>query len=142
MRRIVSSAASLESGLFDNNGLDSSTSIFLVRPATASNLFTGDARPATKTSPVANTTALADARAHFVFQPPLDPGMPDRHSKYRSTTTSFALSQYPAVLDALQTPRSTFFNSSSNLDTHNEQGYSVAVGVARPQSTLVVGFSL
>lgn len=100
-------------------------------------MFTGDARAATRTSPQTNKTALQEAQARFVFTPSLVSGFEDRHSEYRATQSTFPLAKYPTVLDALQTPRSTFDNSSSDLDTTNEQGYRVAVGVARPQSTLV-----
>ena len=109
----------------------------LVGPATADNMFTGDARAATRTSPDTNKTALQQAQARYVFTPTLVSGFEDRHSEYRATESPFPLADYPTVLDALQTPRSTFDNSSSDLDTTNEQGYRVAVGVARPQSTLV-----
>ncbi|EED19216.1 sensor histidine kinase/response regulator TcsB/Sln1, putative [Talaromyces stipitatus ATCC 10500] len=134
---IVASAASVQSALVDNNGLDSTASVLLVGPATADNLFNGDAVTATRTTPDVNKTALQNAEARYIFTPDLVDGSEDRHNKYRSTEEPFKLSQYPAVLDALETPRSTYANSSSNLDTHNEQGYRVAVGVARPQSTLV-----
>jgi osomolarity two-component system sensor histidine kinase SLN1 len=100
-------------------------------------MFAGDARAATRTSPETNKTALEEAQARYVFTPSLVSGFEDRHSEYRASQTTFPLAKYPAVLDALQTPRSTNDNSSSDLDTTNEQGYRVAVGVARPQSTLV-----
>jgi osomolarity two-component system sensor histidine kinase SLN1 len=100
-------------------------------------MFTGDARAATSTSPQTNKTALEEAQARYVFTPSLVSGFDDRHSEYRATLTTFPLAKYPTVLDALQTPRSTYDNSSSDLDTTNEQGYRVAVGVARPQSKLV-----
>lgn len=134
---VIASAESLQSTLVDNNGLDTSASVLLIGPSTADNMFAGDARAATSTSPQTNKTALQEARARYVFTPSLVSGFEDRHSEYRATQTTFPLAKYPTVLDALQTPRSTYDNSSSDLDTTNEQGYRVAVGVARPQSTLV-----
>lgn len=135
--RVIASAESIQSTLVDNNGLDTSASVLLVGPSTADNMFAGDARAATRTSPETNKTALQEAQARYVFTPSLVSGFEDRHSEYRATQTTFPLAKYPTVLHALQTPRSTYDNSSSDLDTTNEQGYRVAVGVARPQSTLV-----
>ncbi|KAE8557433.1 hypothetical protein EYB25_002140 [Talaromyces marneffei] len=134
---IIANADSIQSSLVGNNGLDTSASVLLVGPSTADNVFTGDARAATRTSPQTNKTALEEAQARYIFAPSLVSGFEDRHSEYRTTQTAFRLAKYPTVLDALQTPRSTYDSSSSNLDTTNEQGYRVAVGVARPQSTLV-----
>ncbi|OKL62765.1 Two-component system protein B [Talaromyces atroroseus] len=126
-----------DSTLVNSDGLDSSVSILLVGPATADNHFQPNAHPATKRYPDANETALRDSQARYVFMPTVLSDQTDRHSQYRTTQDAFPLSKYPAVLDALAHPTSKSNNATSNLSTHNEQGYNVAVGVARPQSSLV-----
>jgi len=74
----------------------------------------------------------------YVFNPEPSPGQSDRHSVYNENNGStFALGEYPAALFALSTPILQINNASSQLSTTNEQGSSVAVGVARPQTTLV-----
>ncbi|KAK3301430.1 uncharacterized protein B0H64DRAFT_37798 [Chaetomium fimeti] len=50
---------------------------------------------------------------------------------------AFRLHQYPAVLSVLSTQNPYPNNATSKLSAKNEQGNSVAVGVARPQSSLV-----
>jgi osomolarity two-component system sensor histidine kinase SLN1 len=85
-----------------------------------------------------NTTALQSAQVDFVFDPVPLPGQGDRHSVYNEKNGStFALGDFPAALQVLTTPNPEINNASSQLSTTNEQGSSVAVGVARPQTTLV-----
>lgn len=72
-----------------------------------------------------------------MFMPSNITGEADRHSDYQSTQRSFALKEYPAVLEVLSHPKSKSNNATSILSTHNEQGYQVAVGVARPQTSVV-----
>jgi osomolarity two-component system, sensor histidine kinase SLN1 len=111
--------------------------ILLVGPDTADNLYSSPAQPATRKDPSANETALREAQARYVFMPTILSGQTDRHSEYRDARDSFSLGQYPAVLEALSHPTSKSNNATSNLNTYNEQDYNVAVGVARPQSSLV-----
>jgi osomolarity two-component system sensor histidine kinase SLN1 len=77
---------------------------------------------------------------HFLFPPHPEDGQPDRHDQRSfgsgKYSTSFKLSQYPAVLDVLRNQNPNPNNASSKLSTTNEQGYAVAVGVARPQTPL------
>ncbi|KAL2143712.1 hypothetical protein VTI28DRAFT_10076 [Corynascus sepedonium] len=72
-------------------------------------------------------------------QPPNDQS--DRHSQrsFRSGKYSepFRLRQYPSVFDVLSDKNPSPNNATSKLSTKNEQGYSVAVGVARPRTSLV-----
>jgi len=82
-----------------------------------------------------------DQEVRFLLPPQPQNGQQDRHSqrsfgsgKYSDT---FLLRQYPAVLDVLSNQNTSPNNATSKLSTTNEQGYSVAVGVARPQTPLV-----
>jgi len=78
----------------------------------------------------------------FLLPPYLpNPRLPDRHNQ-RSFASGqysepFKLSEYPAVLDVLGNKDPDPNNATSILSTTNEQGYAVAVGVARPQTRLV-----
>lgn len=76
----------------------------------------------------------------FLFPPQPKAGQPDRHSRrsFRSGNfgESFALRQYPSVYRVLGGHFTEPNNATSKLSSKNEQGYSVAVGVARPQTSL------
>lgn len=111
--------------------------MLLLRPATADNLIPSEAQPAILASNVTDTSALQTTQVQYVFQPGQIGGQADRHSGYRQDTDSFALSSYPAVLQHLTGRNSGTKNATTNLDTTDEQGWNVAVGVATPQTTLV-----
>ncbi|KAK4151419.1 hypothetical protein C8A00DRAFT_35947 [Chaetomidium leptoderma] len=77
----------------------------------------------------------------FILPPRPAQDLQDRHNqrsfgsgKYND---SFQLRQYPAALSALRNQNSDPNNATSSLSTTNEQNYAVAVGVARPQTSLV-----
>jgi osomolarity two-component system sensor histidine kinase SLN1 len=81
-----------------------------------------------------------EQEVHFVLPPLPAPNQTDRHA-IRSWATGgymdqFALKQYPAALDVLYTKNPKVNNATSFLSSTNEQGYSVAVGAARPQTSL------
>ncbi|KAH8695230.1 putative sensor histidine kinase/response regulator TcsB/Sln1 [Talaromyces proteolyticus] len=134
---IVASATSLLSTLVSRDFIDSTALVLLIGPADQSNLFLGDVRPAEDNEPAANVTDLTNALAHYVFMPPVTEGESDRHDQYRNNDAPFKLSSYPQVLGVLSNPKPTANNSTSSLATTNEQGYEVAVGVARPQTNVV-----
>lgn len=50
---------------------------------------------------------------------------------------AFSMKQFPAAVDGFAERHDTVNNASSHLKTTNEQGESVAIGFARPQSSLV-----
>lgn len=106
-------------------------------PADKSNLFLGVSLPTEENKYDKNDTALADALARYVFLPSIISGQVDRHSQYRQSSTPFALKKYPEVLNMLAHPRSTSNNATSSLNTKNEQGCDVAIGVARPPTDVV-----
>jgi osomolarity two-component system, sensor histidine kinase SLN1 len=78
---------------------------------------------------------LQSAQVDFVFNPETIPGQDNRHNAYNGS--SFPLADYPAALYELSMPIPHPDNGTSQLSTTNEQGAKVAVGVARPQTTLV-----
>jgi osomolarity two-component system, sensor histidine kinase SLN1 len=112
--------------------------VLLLGPARAQNRFSFDVQSVIVMSSLVNTTMLGATRVDYVFTPASVSGQVDRHDVYsQGNESSFSLSSYPAVFIALSHPSSAINNASSDLSTTNEQGSSVAVGIARPQSTLV-----
>lgn len=84
---------------------------------------------------------FGEQEVQFLLPPQPVDGQPDRHNlrsfgspKYGQP---FRLREYPAVFDVLREQIPTPSNATSRLSTTNEQGYPVAVGVARPQTPLV-----
>lgn len=137
---LVVSATSLLDVQTSREGLGKTGMVLIVGPAHPSNQFAGTITPSNGTrSP--EKTALGDVKAHFVL-PPITPiGLKDRHGDrdYHSgdTATEFELDQYQAVLDVYYKNASALNNATATLSTKNEQGVPVAVGIARPQSSLV-----
>ena len=135
---VVADASSLNDILASREGLDSTGIVLLVGPANMENLFPYDEEPTSPTHTSVNPTALSNAAVSFVFKPTPIPGQEDRHSIYDSkTNASFTMGSYPAVFTAFSTVNTAINNASSDLTTTSEQGASVAVGWARPQSNLV-----
>lgn len=135
---IVADASSLYRVLTSREGLDSTGIVLLVGPANKENIFPYAEKPISPTHPSVNNTALSSAMVSFVFRPTSIPGQDDRHNIYDGKNmASFTMGSYPAIFTAFTTANSAINNASSDLTTTNEQGTSVAVGHARPQSSLV-----
>jgi osomolarity two-component system sensor histidine kinase SLN1 len=135
---VVADSSSLNSVLASREGLDSTGIVLLVGPANMENIFPYTDQPISPTRPSVNATALSSATVNFVFKPTPIPGQDDRHNIYNSKNmASFTMGSYPAILTAFSTANSAINNASSDLTTTNEQGASVAVGYARPQTSLV-----
>ncbi|KAL1835717.1 hypothetical protein VTJ49DRAFT_6163 [Mycothermus thermophilus] len=90
------------------------------------------------------TPPLEDFRnqeVRFLFPPQPAESQPDLKSRQDAEThryrQTFALKQYPALLEGLRIWHESPLNSISDLSTTTEQGVRVAVGVARPQTPLV-----
>lgn len=136
---LVVSATSLLDVQTSREGLEKTGMVLIVGPAHPSNQFVGTTPSNGTQSP--EKTALADVKAHFVLPPitPKDQG--DRHGNrdYHSGNfnTDFELDQYQAVLNVYYQNGSALNNATATLSTKNEQGVEVAVGIARPQSSLV-----
>jgi osomolarity two-component system sensor histidine kinase SLN1 len=85
--------------------------------------------------------AFEEQEVRFLLPPQPAEDQPDRHNQRSfgsgKYSDAFRLRQYPAVLDVLRNQNPKPNNATSDLSATNEQGYSVAVGVARPQTSLV-----
>lgn len=118
-------------------GLGSTGVALLITPDDPSNRFPPSQLPSNKTY-LPPKDAFNDDKVRFVFPPVPHAGQTDRHGvKDGSWSAAFALSQYPAILSAYSTYNSKLNNAQARLTTSNERGFSVAVGVARPQANLV-----
>ncbi|OAA38457.1 ATPase-like, ATP-binding domain protein [Beauveria brongniartii RCEF 3172] len=119
------------------DGLGSTGIALLVTPDDASNRFTPPLLPSNATfRPPKNS--LSKYAVRFVLSPITPPGQADRHQVQQGNwDLSFVLSRYPAIYGVYSTYNGKSNNARASLTEKNEQGYSVAVGVARPRTTLV-----
>ncbi|KAH8911014.1 hypothetical protein BR93DRAFT_964844 [Coniochaeta sp. PMI_546] len=136
---LIASAASLINIQMSREGLGSTGVVLMLGSTNLWNNFN-------VTLPASNATyqpplePFQEQDVHFVLPPLPAPSQTDRHA-IRSWATggfmdNFELKQYPAALDVFYSKNPKVNNATSFLSTTNEQGYSVAVGVARPQTSL------
>ena len=138
---LVASAETLISIQQSQEGLGSTGTILIIGPDTQSNRFNGSDPAANATYVPPDRDKFGELNVRFIFPPQNINAANQRHT-FRDFASGnydepFPLNLYPAVLDDFATPTPTINNASSMLSTTNEQGADVAVGVARPQTTLV-----
>ncbi|KAF1734854.1 Two-component system protein B [Beauveria bassiana] len=119
------------------DGLGSTGVAILVTPNDPSNRFTPPLLPSNATfRPPKNSLSKYEIR--FVLSPITPPGQPDRHQVQQGNwDLPFVLSRYPAIYGVYSTYNGKPNNARASLTEKNERGFSVAVGVARPRTTLV-----
>lgn len=127
-------------GIVDSReGLGNSGTLLVVGPDTGWNRFSKYNLPANSTNDAASN--ISDATVRFVLPPTIISGYADRHSdrnfEQHTWAENFQLKDYPAVLAAFKDRNTATNNASSYMSTTNEQGIKVAVGFARPQTSLV-----
>ncbi|KAJ9483105.1 hypothetical protein VN97_g10306 [Penicillium thymicola] len=132
---IVASAANLQSVDNSRDGLGNTGQVLLIGPSRKTNTFASSEQPATATS-AASAAALSGAQVHYIFEPTPLPTQASRHSGM-STNMPFVLSMYPTALQVMLQSYLNVNRAISHLSTRNERGANIAVGVVRPQSTLV-----
>ncbi|KAJ5203594.1 CheY-like superfamily [Penicillium cf. viridicatum] len=132
---IVASAANLQSVVSSRDGLGNTGQVLLIGPSRKANTFASNEQPATAPS-AASAAALSGAQVHYIFEPTPLPTQASRHSGM-STDMPFILSTYSTALQVMLQPYLNVNRAISHLSTRNERGANVAVGAARPQSTLV-----
>lgn len=139
---IVASATSLIDVQVSNEGLGNTGIVLLVGPINPWNHFNDTLAPTNETF-TAPIDEFSRQPVQFLLPPPdpPTPGLADRHSELSIEKKNFdapwAISKYPAVLDVFWKKNTAPNNADSDLTTTNEQGFPVAVGVARPQTSLV-----
>ncbi|KAN0112682.1 hypothetical protein V8E51_005633 [Hyaloscypha variabilis] len=138
---VVAAATALIDVSQSREGLGKTGIVIIVGPDRRENLFKYAQRPATSTY-LPPLGALNNASVHYILPPVPAPGQPDRHLAYnqalnKSIASNFSMDQYPAAVAGFGDQNSAINNASSILTTTNENNISVAVGYARPQSSLV-----
>lgn len=138
---VVAAATSLIDVVYSREGLDDTGIVLVAGTNRRENQFAYSVRPATATYKP-DLRNLTKATVKYVFPPYPLSGQTDRHSVYNSNLTKYGTSnftegQYPAILHGFGNQNPKVNNASSYITTTNEQGAKVAVGWARPQSTLV-----
>ncbi|EHK50841.1 hypothetical protein TRIATDRAFT_158454 [Trichoderma atroviride IMI 206040] len=138
---LVVAAGSLTDIQMAPDGLGSTGVVLVVGPANPSNRFNASAPPSNDTyTPVPGQFKNTPVR--FVIPPVPVPGQPDRHSERsfedgKNYARPFPLHDFPSLQKVYTQKLSLTNNSTVALSTTNEQGAAVAVGVARPATTLV-----
>jgi osomolarity two-component system sensor histidine kinase SLN1 len=138
---VVAAATSLISVTQSREGLGNTGIVTIIGPSRRENQFKFTQRPSTADY-VADPSVVGEALVHYIL-PPINATGTDRHLVYNQNislygSSNFTLNQYPAALAGYtQQNTASPSNASSMLTTTDEQGVSVAVGYARPQSTLV-----
>ncbi|EFX03510.1 osmolarity two-component system protein sln1 [Grosmannia clavigera kw1407] len=138
---LIASATTLIDIQESNEGLGKTGVVLFVGPNTVWNRFNASYQPSNNTYVPASKVKYGEVDVQFILLPLAAASGPNRHSQHDygdgTFSRTFRLGSYPAVLDAFSTRTDSVNNASATLSTTNEQGYHVAVGVARPQSTLV-----
>ncbi|KAF4981559.1 hypothetical protein FDECE_17664 [Fusarium decemcellulare] len=137
---VVSLAESLTQIQESREGLGKSGSVLLIGPTDKSNRFNASF-PASNATYLPNREEFGDILVKFILPPRTPEGYDDRHSVYQFDkeydNRAFPVRNYPAAWDSVTEQYSSVSNSSSLINTHNEQGVDVAVGFARTQTPLV-----
>ncbi|KAI2623735.1 osmosensing histidine protein kinase SLN1 [Xylaria nigripes] len=120
-------------------GLGDTGAILLVGPATGWNRFSKYNLPARPSTGAAGNFSEVDVQ--FVLPPPVRKHQTNRHTKHDFASGNFGqpfkVTDYNAAYKAFTDFNPAVNNASSILSTTNEQGIDVAVGYARPPTTLV-----
>ncbi|CAK7564276.1 MAG: Histidine kinase osmosensor [Sporothrix epigloea] len=138
---IVAAATSLIEIQTSPEGLGKTGVVLMIGPNTQWNRFNSTDQASNDTYVPADRNAFGENEVHFILPPVPSASGAERHNNYDfqsgSYTDTFKMSQYPAVLGVFSDQINTVNNATATLKTTNEQGFNVAVGYARPQSTLV-----
>ena len=138
---LVASATNLIQILQSREGLGETGVVLVMGPDTPWNRFEASHPPTNDSYTVPNPDAYGDLNVHFIFPPHNFSSSGDRHSLHDFGNgmyyQPFPLESYPTVKDVFTNPSDAVNDASSALSTTNEQGYAVAVGVARPATLLV-----
>jgi len=137
---LVASASSLVNIQTTREGLGNTGMVLIIGPTNLFNRFNASMSVSNGSySPPLSDFENSDV--HFVLPPIPAPGERDRHASHSFDSgdfyEQFKLKQYPAALQVFFANNSEINNATATISTTNEQGQAVAVGVARPQSTLV-----
>ena len=136
---LVASAESVVNILVSREGLGDTGVVLIIGSTNIWNRF-NVSLPASNATYQPPLEPFEQQNVQFVFPPLPAPSQTDRHATRSwatgGFTNNFPLKQYPAALEVFYSQNPKVNNATSFFSTTNEQGYSVAVGVARPQTSL------
>lgn len=140
---LLASASSLIQIMQSREGLGNTGIVLVVGPSTLWNRFNSatSSPPSNQTFEPPDKERFQNLDVRFVLPPQSVDGVGDRHSQHDigvgGLGAPFKLNTYPTVLQDFIDKNDAVNLATSTLLTNNEQGHSVAVGVARPSATLV-----
>lgn len=138
---VVASASAIVDVTTSREGLGTSGVVLIVGPVSASNRFNASLPASNATYVPTDLGTFRDSSVHFMLPPTAAPDESNRHElrSYNSGDyeNPFTLRDYPAVFWAFSKQIDRVNNASASIWTQDEQGSSVSVGFARPQTTLV-----
>ncbi|KAI1423691.1 osmosensing histidine protein kinase SLN1 [Xylaria sp. FL1777] len=136
---VVAEATTIIDIVSSLEGLGNTGNVLLIGPATGWNRFSKYNLPANSTAPAAANFSSVDVQ--FVLPPLTRDNQTSRHTKHDLSSHDynqpFRVTDYNAAYKAFTNRNLAVNNASSILSTTNEQGVAVAVGYARPPTTLV-----
>ncbi|KAK0741278.1 hypothetical protein B0T18DRAFT_432417 [Schizothecium vesticola] len=137
---LVASASTLVEVQTSSEGLGETGVLLLVGSTNPWNHFDPD-HAANNGSFTPPFDTFKEQPVQFLLPPLSQPGVADRHESHNYLSgkfdASFPLSQFLGALDVFYKNNSSPNNATSDLSSKNEQGFPVAIGVARPQTPLV-----
>ncbi|KAI3342366.1 osmosensing histidine protein kinase SLN1 [Ustulina deusta] len=135
---VVAEATTILDIVSSLEGLGDTGNVLLIGPATGWNRFSKYNLPANATAPAVANFSNVDVQ--FVLPPQVRDHGTNRHTQHDSASNygqPFKVTEYNAAYKAFTKRNLAVNNASSLLSTTNEQGIAVAVGYARPPTTLV-----
>ncbi|KAK3501814.1 hypothetical protein B0T13DRAFT_211474 [Neurospora crassa] len=138
---VIASARQLVQVQRSNEGLGETGVALFIGPVNPWNHFNSKMPASNQTwSPPRDEFARTN-QVHFLLPPAPQPGQEDRHSDHSFESGAydapFDPATYQAVLDLFVEKNNQTNNATSKISTKNEQGKKVAIGAARPQTSLV-----
>ena len=137
---LVASAQSVIEVQTSQEGLGNTGTVLIVGSTNPWNRFNASVA-ASNGSFTPNQTEFDQQPVQFIFPPTPQPGQADRHSQHSFASLAydspFPITAYPAVFNVFFDNNPAVNNATGTLSTTNEQSLSVAVGAARPATTLV-----
>ena len=111
--------------------------MLLIGPATEDNQF-NEPILYYENSTYKSPTALENTEVQFVLPPDESGYSQKRHSNraFGHGNAPFKMSAFPSLITGFTVNQNVIYNSGSNLGTVDEEGYSVAVGYALPETNL------
>ncbi|KAI0394307.1 hypothetical protein F5Y17DRAFT_475987 [Xylariaceae sp. FL0594] len=136
---VVAEATPIIEIVHSPEGLGNTGNVLLIGPATGWNRFSKYNLPANSTTNAAANFSNVDVQ--FVFPPSVELNRPNRHLHHdydsHNFDRPFKVTEYNAAYKAFTNRNPAINNASSLLSTTNKEGTPVAVGYARPPTTLV-----